>query len=78
VAGLACWAKTSNNDCNTTFGGCVLALFATPPGYLRLAIPLVVAAWALLFPACAWSLSVAFINPGKSDEAYWVTVTQAM
>ena len=36
------------------------------------------AAWALLFPACAWSLSVAFINPGKSDEAYWVTVTQAM
>jgi len=41
-------------------------------------MPLVLAAWALLLPACAWSLSVAFINPGKSDEAYWVTVTQAM
>ena len=32
----------------------------------------------LLFPVCGSALSVAFINPGKSDEAYWVTVTQAM
>jgi ABC-type sugar transport system substrate-binding protein len=56
----------------------VLALFATPPGFFRLAGQRVLAAWVLLFPACAWSLSVAFINPGKSNEAYWVAVTQAM
>jgi len=36
------------------------------------------AAWMLLFPACGWPLSVAFINPGKSNEAYRLTVTQAM
>lgn len=47
-------------------------------GFSRSAGRVLVAAWVLLFPVCGWSLSVAFINPGKSDEAYWVTVTQAM
>ena len=32
----------------------------------------------LLCSAVARAQSVAFINPGKSDEAYWVTVTQGM
>jgi ABC-type sugar transport system substrate-binding protein len=26
----------------------------------------------------AWAISVVFINPGKSDEVYWVTATRAM
>jgi ABC-type sugar transport system substrate-binding protein len=29
-------------------------------------------------PAGAWAQRVAFINPGKSDEAYWAAATQAM
>ena len=33
---------------------------------------------AALLPVRAWCLSVAFINPGKSDEAYWVAVSQSM
>jgi ABC-type sugar transport system substrate-binding protein len=33
---------------------------------------------ALLLHLPAWPLSVVFINPGKSDEVYWVTVTRAM
>jgi len=33
---------------------------------------------AACLPLPAWSLSVAFINPGKSDEAYWVAVSQSM
>jgi len=32
----------------------------------------------LLCPAVAHAQSVAFINPGKSDELYWVTATQGM
>lgn len=28
--------------------------------------------------APAWALSVVFINPGKTDEAYWVAAAQAM
>lgn len=32
----------------------------------------------LLSAQAAFAQSVAFINPGKSDEVYWVTVTQAM
>jgi ABC-type sugar transport system substrate-binding protein len=32
----------------------------------------------LLLPNLAWAMSVAFINPGKSDEIYWLTVTRAM
>ena len=43
-----------------------------------MASQVVLAVWVLLFPVYGWALSVAFINPGKSDEAYWVTVTQAM
>ena len=43
-----------------------------------MASQVVLAVWVLLFPVCGSALSVAFINPGKSDEAYWVTVTQAM
>ena len=53
-------------------------LFALRRWVLRYTVPVVMAAWMLLFPACGWSLSVAFINPGKSNEAYWLTVTQAM
>jgi len=56
----------------------VRALFATRQRFLRAACHAVCAVGVLLFPACAWCLSVAFINPGKSDETYWVTVTQAM
>lgn len=33
---------------------------------------------ALAAPAHAWSQSVVFINPGKSDEVYWVTAARAM
>ena len=36
---------------------------------------------ALLFAASAWpawSQKVAFINPGKSDEAYWVSASRSM
>jgi ABC-type sugar transport system substrate-binding protein len=42
------------------------------------------AAWVLLtgalclLPALAWAQRVAFINPGKSDEAFWVSATRAM
>ena len=46
--------------------------------FLRSAGCALAAACALLFPVSGWSLSVAFINPGKSDEAYWLTVTHAM
>jgi ABC-type xylose transport system substrate-binding protein len=33
---------------------------------------------AVLCGSAAHAQSVAFINPGKSDEIYWVTATQAM
>ena len=33
---------------------------------------------SLVFAAAAPAQSVAFINPGKSDEIYWVTATQGM
>lgn len=33
---------------------------------------------SLLFSVPAWALKVAFINPGKSDEAYWVASARAM
>jgi len=32
----------------------------------------------LLYASGAAAQSVAFINPGKSEEAYWVTATQSM
>lgn len=32
----------------------------------------------LWLPCLVWAQKVAFINPGKSDEVYWVTATQAM
>jgi ABC-type sugar transport system substrate-binding protein len=32
----------------------------------------------LLWPAVVRAQSIAFINPGKSDEIYWVTATQGM
>jgi ABC-type sugar transport system substrate-binding protein len=32
----------------------------------------------LLSPAVVRAQSVAFINPGKSDEIYWVTASQSM
>ena len=58
--------------------GHVQVLFATRELFSRLAGQVALAASVLLFPVCGWALSVAFINPGKSTEAYWVTVTQAM
>lgn len=36
------------------------------------------AALFLLLPNLAWAMSVAFINPGKSDEIYWLTASRAM
>ncbi|NBS09478.1 MAG: sugar ABC transporter substrate-binding protein [Betaproteobacteria bacterium] len=33
---------------------------------------------ALWCPMLVWSQRVAFINPGKSDETYWVTASQSM
>lgn len=41
-------------------------------------IRILVVALSLLFAAPAWALAVAFINPGKSDEAYWVAAARAM
>lgn len=38
----------------------------------------VVFCWALLAAWPAGAVTVAFINPGKSDEAYWVAAAQAM
>lgn len=32
----------------------------------------------LVLPNLVWAMSVAFINPGKPDETYWLTVTKAM
>ncbi len=63
---------------NGIFGGNVRALLAI---YQRASVLAVHACWlacALLFPLSGWCLSVTFINPGKSSEAYWVTVSQAM
>lgn len=34
--------------------------------------------WAICLAGPASALSVAFINPGKSDEAYWVAAAQSM
>ena len=39
-------------------------------------ILLAIAGWLVCLPALA--LSMAFINPGKSDEVYWVTAAHAM
>jgi ABC-type sugar transport system substrate-binding protein len=39
-------------------------------------ILLLTMAWCL--PLSAWSLSVVFINPGKTDEAYWLAAAQSM
>jgi len=36
------------------------------------------AALLLILPNLVWAMSVAFINPGKSDETYWLTATRAM
>ncbi|HNJ77676.1 MAG TPA: sugar ABC transporter substrate-binding protein, partial [Azospira sp.] len=36
----------------------------------------VLAGMLLAFPV--WAMSVAFINPGRSDEAYWLTAARAM
>ena len=33
---------------------------------------------SLLIGGPAWATKVAFVNPGKSDEVYWVTASQAM
>ncbi|MDT8989246.1 ABC transporter substrate-binding protein [Curvibacter sp. APW13] len=40
--------------------------------------PMLVLILACVQASAAWSFSVTFINPGKSDEVYWLTVTRAM
>jgi ABC-type sugar transport system substrate-binding protein len=51
----------------------------TKPPHHRAAGALLASCLAvLLCGSLAHAQSVAFINPGKSDEAYWVTATQAM
>ncbi len=39
---------------------------------------LIVAFAGMLLVLPAWAMSVAFINPGMSDEAYWLTAARAM
>ena len=71
-------ARLQCMSCNGIFGGNVRTLLAM---YQRSAVLAMQACWlacALLFPLSGWCLSVTFINPGKSNEAYWVTVSQAM
>jgi ABC-type sugar transport system substrate-binding protein len=41
-------------------------------------VRMMILAAALLIARAAAAQSVAFINPGKSDEIYWVTATQSM
>ena len=48
------------------------------PNYRAVALCLAVCAAILLCCSVARAQSVAFINPGKSDEIYWVTATQGM
>lgn len=62
----------------TSSGGNVRALFAKHLGFVVCARSVCLLVCALLFPVSGWCLSVTFINPGKSNEAYWVTVNQAM
>src|SRR5437016_13076270 len=46
--------------------------------YRPVALRLALCAAFLLCGSIARAQSVAFINPGKSDEIYWVTATQGM
>jgi ABC-type sugar transport system substrate-binding protein len=45
---------------------------------LRLASWVLLAGLLCFLPALAWAQRVTFINPGKSDEAFWVSATRAM
>lgn len=59
------------------------AMFKVPADGIRLPdvgnmIRRALAAASLLLATCAWAQSVAFINPGKSDEAYWLAASRAM
>ena len=45
---------------------------------LALRLPRLFLLLCLCLPPLAWAQKVAFINPGKTDEAYWVTASQAM
>jgi ABC-type sugar transport system substrate-binding protein len=65
-------------SCNDIFGRNVRALFATYQRSLVRAVHVGWLACALLFPMRAWCLSVTFINPGKANEVYWVSVSQVM
>lgn len=53
-------------------------LFAKHRGFVVCVRSVSLFACALLFPIGGWCFSVSFINPGASNEAYWVTVNQAM
>ena len=48
------------------------------PNYRAVSLRFALCAAVLLCGSVARAQSVAFINPGKSDEIYWVTATQGM
>src|SRR5213596_1657372 len=48
------------------------------PNRRSIALGIIAALVILTTAAVASAQSVAFINPGKSDEIYWVTATQGM
>ena len=63
--------------------GEMVAMFAEVPqpqlaGRRAVSLSLALCLAVLLCGSVARAQSVAFINPGKSDEIYWVTATQAM
>src|SRR5262245_16092718 len=63
--------------------GEMLAMFAGVPqpqqaGRRAVSLSLALCLAVLLCGSVARAQSVAFINPGKSDEIYWVTATQGM
>src|SRR5215813_1290143 len=61
----------------------MVAMFAEVPqpqlaGRRAVSLSLALCLAVLLCGSVARAQSVAFINPGKSDEIYWVTATQGM
>jgi ABC-type sugar transport system substrate-binding protein len=45
---------------------------------IKLGLRCVLTVWLTLVVGTAWAQRVAFINPGKSTEAYWAAATQSM
>ncbi|WP_293764859.1 ABC transporter substrate-binding protein [uncultured Aquitalea sp.] len=44
----------------------------------RQAVQFLLAGVAVMLHTCSWAFSVAFISPGRHDEAYWLSATRAM